>query len=131
MRSAQPPALAGETSGSIATAHIHSQAVTKTANSAPAYSAASLGHADCRGICGTRARRHQLTKEQVMNWDRVEGNWKQFKGKVKEQWGKLTDDQIDQIEGRREKLAGLLQEEYGIAADQAERDIDFWTSRLN
>lgn len=65
-----------------------------------------------------------------MNWDRVEGNWKQFKGKVKEQWGNLTDDQIDQIEGRREKLVGLVQERYGIAKDQAERDVDSWSSRL-
>ena len=65
-----------------------------------------------------------------MNWDRVEGNWKQFKGKVKEQWGNLTDDQIDKIEGRRENLVGLVQERYGIAKDQAERDVDSWSSRL-
>ncbi|MGH6623319.1 MAG: CsbD family protein [Burkholderiaceae bacterium] len=65
-----------------------------------------------------------------MNWDRVEGNWKQFKGKVKEQWGNLTDDQIDKIEGRRETLVGLVQERYGIAKDEAERDVDSWSSRL-
>lgn len=53
-----------------------------------------------------------------MNWDRVEGNWLQLKGKVKEQWGKLTDDQIDQIAGRRDRLVGLVQEKYGIARDR-------------
>jgi len=66
-----------------------------------------------------------------MNWDRVEGNWMQFKGKVKEQWGKLTDDQLDQIEGRRDRLVGVLQEQYGIAKDQAEKDVDRWYSGLN
>jgi uncharacterized protein YjbJ (UPF0337 family) len=61
-----------------------------------------------------------------MNWDRVEGNWKQAKGKVKEQWGKLTDDQLDVIGGRREQLLGVLQESYGIAKDEAERQINDW-----
>ena len=58
-----------------------------------------------------------------MNWDRVEGNWKQFKGKVKEQWGRLTDDSLDYIGGKREQLAGKLQESYGITKDEAERQI--------
>jgi len=66
-----------------------------------------------------------------MNWDRVEGNWMQIKGKVKEQWGKLTDDQLDQIEGRRDRLVGVLQEQYGLAKDQAEKDVDRWYSGLN
>lgn len=66
-----------------------------------------------------------------MNWDRVEGNWIQFKGKVKEQWGKLTDDQLDQIEGRRDRLVGVLQEQYGLAKDQAEKDVDKWYTGLN
>jgi uncharacterized protein YjbJ (UPF0337 family) len=70
-------------------------------------------------------------KEQVMNWDRVEGNWLQLKGKVKEQWGKLTDDQIDQIAGRRDRLVGLVQEKYGLARDKAEREVDGWLSKLN
>ncbi len=56
-----------------------------------------------------------------MNNDRVAGNWKQIKGKVKEQWGKLTDDEVDQLEGRSEQLAGKLQERYGLARDEAER----------
>jgi uncharacterized protein YjbJ (UPF0337 family) len=61
-----------------------------------------------------------------MNWDRVEGNWKQLKGKVQAQWGKLTDDDLDMVEGRRTELAGKLQERYGLAKDEAERQIDAW-----
>jgi len=62
-------------------------------------------------------------KEFDMNWDIVEGNWKQFKGKVKAQWGKLTDDQLDVIAGKRVELAGKLQEAYGITKDEAEQQI--------
>jgi uncharacterized protein YjbJ (UPF0337 family) len=58
-----------------------------------------------------------------MNWDIVEGNWKQFKGKVKVQWGKLTDDQLDVIAGKRVDLAGKIQESYGITKDEAEKQI--------
>jgi uncharacterized protein YjbJ (UPF0337 family) len=58
-----------------------------------------------------------------MNWDIVEGNWKQFKGKVKVQWGKLTDDQLDKISGRRDELAGRIQEAYGVSKDEAEAQI--------
>jgi uncharacterized protein YjbJ (UPF0337 family) len=61
-----------------------------------------------------------------MNWDRIEGNWKQAKGRVKEKWGKLTDDQLDVIGGRRERLLGVLQESYGIAKDEAERQVRDW-----
>lgn len=58
-----------------------------------------------------------------MNWDTVEGNWKQFKGKVKAQWGNLTDDQLDVIAGKRIELAGKIQETYGITKDEAEKQI--------
>lgn len=58
-----------------------------------------------------------------MNWDIVEGNWKQFKGKVKTQWGKLSDDHLDVIAGKRDQLAGKLQESYGITKDEAEKQI--------
>ena len=61
-----------------------------------------------------------------MDWDRVEGNWKQLKGKVKEQWGRLTDDDMDVIEGRRDQLEGKLQERYGYAKDQAQKEVDDW-----
>ena len=59
-----------------------------------------------------------------MNWDRIEGNWKQFKGTVKQHWGKLTDDHLDVIAGHRDKLAGKVQEAYGISKDEAERQIE-------
>ena len=64
-----------------------------------------------------------------MNWDRVEGNWKQLKGAVKAQWGKLTDDELDTIAGRRDQLAGKIQERYGIQKDEAERQLSEWESR--
>jgi uncharacterized protein YjbJ (UPF0337 family) len=64
-----------------------------------------------------------------MNWDRIEGNWKIFKGKVQEQWGKLTDDDLDMVAGEREQLAGRIQERYGIARDEADRQITDWLDR--
>lgn len=63
-----------------------------------------------------------------MNEDIVKGNWKQFKGKVKEQWGKLTDDDIDVIDGNREQLVGKVQERFGIAQDEAENQVSDWES---
>jgi uncharacterized protein YjbJ (UPF0337 family) len=63
-----------------------------------------------------------------MNWDRIEGNWKQFKGHVKEKWGKLTDDEFDQMAGQRDKLVGKIQERYGITKDEAERQVNDWES---
>ena len=64
--------------------------------------------------------------EIEMNWDRIEGNWKQLKGKIKEQWGELTDDDIDRIGGKKDQLAGRLQETYGIGKDEATQQIDRW-----
>jgi uncharacterized protein YjbJ (UPF0337 family) len=64
-----------------------------------------------------------------MNWDRIEGNWMQFKGKVKEQWGKLTDDDLDEIAGHRDQLEGKIQERYGLAKDRVRQDIDDWCAR--
>lgn len=59
-----------------------------------------------------------------MNWDIIEGKWKQVKGEVQTQWGKLTSDELDQINGQREKLVGKLQERYGYTRDEAERQIN-------
>jgi uncharacterized protein YjbJ (UPF0337 family) len=59
-----------------------------------------------------------------MNWDRIEGNWKQFTGRVKEQWGKLTDDDLDVIDGKKDQLVGKIQEQYGISKDEALRQVD-------
>ena len=64
-----------------------------------------------------------------MNWDRIEGNWKQFKGKAKEQWGKLADSDLDVIKGRRDQLVGKIQEQYGISKDEAERQIGTFETR--
>jgi len=61
-----------------------------------------------------------------MNWDTIEGKWTQFKGKVRAKWGKLTDDDVDAIGGRKDQLLGKLQERYGYKKDQAEREIDSW-----
>ena len=61
-----------------------------------------------------------------MDWNRVEGNWKQFKGRVKEKWGDLTDDDLDKVNGQREQLEGMIQERYGIAKDQVRKDVDAW-----
>ena len=65
----------------------------------------------------------------AINKDTIEGNWKQFKGKVKEQWGKLTDDDLDVIAGKRDQLVGRLQERAGIARDEAEQQVKDWEDR--
>ena len=64
-----------------------------------------------------------------MNWDRIEGNWKQVKGKVKQQWGKLTDDHLDTVAGSRDELVGKIQENYGIAKDEAEKQVKDWEAQ--
>lgn len=69
-------------------------------------------------------------RRAVMDWNRIEGNWKQLKGKVREKWGKLTDDNIDIVAGKREQLAGKIQEAYGVAKDDAERQIDEFSASL-
>lgn len=63
-----------------------------------------------------------------MNWDIVEGKWKQLKGSARAKWGDLTDDEIDQVAGNRDKLAGTLQEKYGWTKDEAEKQIDEFAS---
>jgi len=64
--------------------------------------------------------------EMVMDWNRVQGSWKQLEGKVKAKWGKLTDDDLTAINGRREELEGKIQQRYGLAKDQARKEIDDW-----
>jgi len=66
----------------------------------------------------------------VMDWDRIEGNWKQFSGKVKEKWGQLTDDDLSKINGRRDQLEGIIQQRYGYAKDQARDEVDRWSNTL-
>ena len=66
-----------------------------------------------------------------MNWDRIEGNWKLLKGKAKEQWGKLTDDELDVAAGKRDQLVGVIQNRYGVAKDDAEKRLDAWAEKHN
>ena len=63
-----------------------------------------------------------------MNQDRIQGRWKQLKGKVKEQWGKLTDDDLDVIAGRRDQLLGRIQQRHGLARDEADRQVSVFES---
>ncbi|HEX5412199.1 MAG TPA: CsbD family protein [Terriglobia bacterium] len=65
-----------------------------------------------------------------MNWDRVEGKWKQMRGSARAKWGRLTDDDLDLIAGHRDQLIGRLQERYGIARDEAEKETDEWATTL-
>jgi uncharacterized protein YjbJ (UPF0337 family) len=76
-------------------------------------------------------RRVDAKGATLMDWDRVEGNWKQLTGKVKEKWGKLTDDDLTAINGKREQLEGKIQERYGYAKDQARREVDDWYNSQN
>jgi uncharacterized protein YjbJ (UPF0337 family) len=66
-----------------------------------------------------------------MDWNRVEGNWKQLRGKAKQQWGKLTDDDLTYVAGRREELAGKIQERYGVAKDAAQKQADEWAMKAD
>ena len=64
-----------------------------------------------------------------MNWDRIEGNWTRFKGAAKQQWGKLTDDEIDGVAGKRDALSGRIQEAYGVSKDEAEDQLAEWQQK--
>jgi uncharacterized protein YjbJ (UPF0337 family) len=66
-----------------------------------------------------------------MNWQQIEGNWDNLKGKVREQWGKLTDDDIEVIKGKRDQLVGKLKERYGKAKDLVEKEVDEFSHRCN
>jgi len=65
-----------------------------------------------------------------MNWDIVKGKWMQAKGSAKSTWGDLTDNELQEIDGERDKLVGKIQEKYGIAKDEAERQVDDWADRI-
>jgi uncharacterized protein YjbJ (UPF0337 family) len=66
-----------------------------------------------------------------MDWNRVEGNWKQIKGRAKQKWGKLTDDDLTAVNGRHDELVGKVQERYGIEMDAARRQVDDWARSAN
>ena len=61
-----------------------------------------------------------------MNWDQIEGNWKQMRGKAQEKWGEITGDELDQVNGKRDQLIGLVQKKYGHAREAAELEVDRW-----
>ena len=61
-----------------------------------------------------------------MNWESIEGNWKDFKGQAKQQWSKLSDEHLDKIAGKRDQLSGKIQEAYGISKDQTEKQVSDW-----
>jgi len=66
-----------------------------------------------------------------MNWDIIEGKWEQWKGDARIQWGKLTDDDLDVVAGNKTKLAGKIQEKYGVSKDTAEDQVERWKDKLN
>lgn len=66
-----------------------------------------------------------------MNWDIVKGNWKEWKGKAQQKWGQLTDDELQQADGQREELVGLVQQRYGKTKDEAEKEVDEWFDKAS
>ena len=61
-----------------------------------------------------------------MNWDEIKGNWKQAKGRVRQKWGELSDDELEQIAGQRDELVGLIQKKYGITREEADKQVSDW-----
>jgi uncharacterized protein YjbJ (UPF0337 family) len=91
-----------------------------------AFSAISITLAQHLPFISVAADDIGANKETTMNWDQVEGKWKQVKGSVKKQWGDLTDDDLAKINGSRDKFVGILQERYGIAKEEAQKRADEW-----
>ena len=65
-----------------------------------------------------------------MNWDQIEGKWKELSGKAQQQWGELTDNDIQEAKGDRRELAGKIQNRYGVTKEEAERQVDEWSARM-
>ena len=68
-------------------------------------------------------------KEEDVNWDTAKGNWKEFTGKVREQWGELTDDDVEQVKGDRDQLAGKIQTRYGVTKEEAHKQVGEWADK--
>ena len=85
----------------------------------------------CRISSFAGVKQAESSRGNKMNWDQVGGKWKQYQGKAKEKWGKLTDDDIDVIDGKRQRLVGKIQEHYGIARGVAEKQADEFVASLN
>ena len=86
-----------------------------------------------RPDAGGVAMYHSVVKREEihMNWDQIKGDWRNMKGKVKERWGDITDDDLDRIEGQRDQLIGTVQKQYGIAKEQAEREVKAWEQSMH
>jgi uncharacterized protein YjbJ (UPF0337 family) len=106
--------------------HPHGVLICRPAIKPYARRLGSLLRVQHRGTIRAKHRLSQMAKETAMDWNRVEGNWKQMKGKIKEKWGNLTDDDLTAINGKRDQLEGKIQERYGIAKDQVRKDVDDW-----
>jgi len=65
-----------------------------------------------------------------MNWDQIEGKWKELKGRARSSWGELTDDELDQVGGRKDELVGRIQKRYGVEREEAERQVNDWANKL-
>jgi uncharacterized protein YjbJ (UPF0337 family) len=85
----------------------------------------------CRPLAVTVSLVPDLKQEEFMNWDQVQGKWKQMKGSAKTRWGKLTDDDLDVAAGQRDQLVGRIQERYGIAKEDAQRQVEEWNKSLD
>ncbi len=69
-------------------------------------------------------------EDPVMNWDQIQGDWKQFKGKIREKWGNLSENDLETIKGQRQQLEGLLQQRYGYTKEQVKKAVDDWANGL-
>jgi uncharacterized protein YjbJ (UPF0337 family) len=72
------------------------------------------------------ARGIRILEVTTMDWNRIQGNWKQAQGRIKEKWGKLTDDDLAMVNGQREQLEGIIEKRYGLAKDMVRKDVDAW-----
>jgi len=82
------------------------------------------------GVCRRKPAGSRKGTPTYMNWDQVEGKWKQITGSARERWGKLTDDDVQTLTGQRDHLVGKIQERYGIAREEAEKQADAWSLAL-
>jgi uncharacterized protein YjbJ (UPF0337 family) len=79
----------------------------------------------------TRLLCNAIERRTRMNWDALKGDWGQLRGKVKQKWAKLTDDDLKLVEGKADELLGRIQHHYGLKRDQAEREVDSWMESIN
>jgi uncharacterized protein YjbJ (UPF0337 family) len=100
---------------------------TSQSEAAKKFGCARLSATDTEtAVCQSNKLKETLLRKAKMNEDRIGGNWKQFKGKVKEKWGDLTDDDMTVVEGKRDQLVGKIQERYGYEKDRAEKEVKDW-----